>query len=337
VGDISSDLALALSADMLWTALYVAAPILGFSMLVGLLVSVLQVVTQIQEATLTCSCSVAGCSASSCSLRPPSSATCLPTSKPPMKATVEIAWIITVALVAIRLGAVLALTPVFGGANSPVRFRVLFVLGMSALIVSGLGVDPINVPFSLSAFATAAVTELALGAVLAFGIFATFAAFLLAGRIMDVQMGFGVAALIDPANRTPSPLVGTFLNLLAVAFFFAIDGHHLLIRGFVFSLERVPVGTFLTEVDPTAVVAQFGGMFTYAAALAAPVIFSILLIDVVLAVVARTMPQVNVFIVGLPLKIFVGLLMLAISLRYVGPLMARIFESLFDYWSEVLP
>lgn len=253
-----------------------------------------------------------------------------------MKATVEIAWIMTVALVAIRLGALLILTPIFGGANVPAQFRVLFVVGISALIVTGLGVGPSVVPLSLSGFLAAAATEVALGAVLAFGIFTAFASFLLAGRIMDVQVGFGVASLIDPANRTPSPLIGTFLNLMAVALFFAIDGHHLLIRGLVFSLEQVPPGTLLSQIDPGAVVAQFGSMFVYAVALAAPVIFAILLIDVVLAVVARTMPQVNVFIVGLPLKIFVGLFMLAISLRYVGPLVARIFENLFNYWHNVL-
>jgi flagellar biosynthetic protein FliR len=253
-----------------------------------------------------------------------------------MTVTVETAWILSVALVAIRFAAALALTPVFGSANVPARFRVLLILALSAVVVSGMGVEAARAPVSLPAFLGAAASEAILGAALAFGIFTAFAVFLLAGRIMDIQLGFGVATLIDPTNRSQSPLLGTFLNLMAVALFFAIDGHHLLVRGLVFSLQQAPPGTSLSELDPGAIVAQFGGMFVYATALSAPVLLTILLIDVVLAVIARTMPQVNIFIVSLPLKIFVGLLVLAISLRYMGPLVARIFEGLFDYWHQLL-
>lgn len=253
-----------------------------------------------------------------------------------MTLTVEIAWIVAVTLAALRFAAVLALTPVFGSANLPAHVRVFFVIGLAALLVTGLNVDPARVPISLATFALAAVSELLLGALLAFGIFTAFATFLLAGRIIDVQLGFGVAAIIDPTSRAQSPLLGTVLNLTAVALFFGIDGHHMLVRGIAFSLEQMPPGTLITEFDLGAVVAQFGGMFVYAAALAAPVLFVILLIDIVLAVIARSMPQVNVFIVSLPLKIFVGLTVLAISLRYLGPLIARIFEGMFEYWHRLL-
>jgi flagellar biosynthetic protein FliR len=253
-----------------------------------------------------------------------------------MQITVEIGWILAVALVAIRFAAAVALTPVFGAADIPARLRVIFILALAALVVSATGIEAARLPTSLPAFLGAALVEVILGAALAFGVFTAFAVFLLAGRVMDIQLGFGVAVLIDPTNRTQSPLLGTFLNLMAVALFFAIDGHHLLLRGLVFSLEQAPPGASLADIDPAAIVAQFGGMFAYALALAAPVLITILLIDVGLAIVARTMPQVNIFIVSLPLKIFVGLLVLAVSLRYMGPLVARIFEDIFDYWHRLL-
>jgi flagellar biosynthesis protein FliR len=253
-----------------------------------------------------------------------------------MTLNVEIAWILAVGLVALRFAAVFAFAPVFGSGNVPARVRVFFVVGLAALTVTGLGVAPATLPTSAGALVFAAFSELFLGALLAFGVLAAFAAFLLAGRIMDIQLGFGVATLIDPATRAASPLLGTILNLMAVAMFFAVDGHLMMIRGLVFSLEQVPPGTFISEVDPAVIVAQFGGMFVYAIAIAAPVLFTILLIDVVLAVVARTMPQVNIFIVSLPLKIFVGLFVLAISLRYISPLVARIFEDIFNYWHRLL-
>lgn len=253
-----------------------------------------------------------------------------------MSASAEAAWIVAVALVALRLGTVLVLTPLFSLGGIPANVRVLLILALAVLMVSALGIQGFVAPTSMGELALAGLSELVLGALLAFGVFTAFAVFQLAGRVMDMQLGFGIATLIDPTTRAASPLLGTFLNLVAVAAFFAIDGHHLLIRGLAFSLERIPPGTFIADVDPGAVVAQFGGMFVYALALAAPVLFVILLVDVVLAVMARTMPQVNIFIVSLPLKIFVGLIVLAITLNYAAPLMTRVFENLFNYWHNLM-
>ncbi|MBI3900294.1 MAG: flagellar biosynthetic protein FliR [Gammaproteobacteria bacterium] len=253
-----------------------------------------------------------------------------------MTIAIETAWIFVIALVALRFGAVLVMTPLFSFGGVPANVRVLLVLALSVLMVSATGIDGAVVPTSVGQMVAAGLSELALGAMLAFGLFTSFAVFQLAGRIIDIQLGFGIASIIDPATRTQSPLLGTFLNLLAIVMFFAIDGHHLLIRGLAFSLEQIPPGTLLTDIDIGAVVAQFGGMFSYALALAAPVLFVILLIDVALSVMARSMPQVNILVVSLPLKIFVGLIILAISLRYIGPLMTRVFENLFDYWHNLM-
>lgn len=253
-----------------------------------------------------------------------------------MEVSVETAWILAVALIALRIAAVLALTPLLVGSGVPANVRVLFIVALSVLLMSALATKPLPQIVTLGQLFAAAVTEVVVGASLAFGVFTAFATFQLAGRLMDLQLGFGVASLIDPATRTSAPLLGTFLNLLAVAVFFAVDGHHLLISGIAFSLEQIPPGTPMPQLDAAALVSQFGAMFVYAAALAAPVMVVVLLIDVVMAVIARTMPQVNVFVVGLPLKIFAGLVVLAISLRYLGPVMTNVFETMFGYWHVVL-
>lgn len=76
-------------------------------------------------------------------------------------------------------------------------------------------------------------------------------------------------------------------------------------------------------------------MFVYGLAVVAPVVAVLLMLDVGMAVAARTMPQVNMFIVGFPLKIFMGLLVLALSLNYMGPLLEKIYASIFLYWQRV--
>jgi flagellar biosynthetic protein FliR len=253
-----------------------------------------------------------------------------------MNISLEIAWIMAVFLVSIRLGMVFVMTPLLSSAQVPVRIRVLFTLALSALIVAGIGITTVKIPASTGDLVQAAISEAVIGGVMAFGVMAAFAAFLLGGRIIDVQMGFGVAGLIDPATRSQAPLLGTFLNLLAVTVFFAVDGHHMVIRGIVFSLEHIPPGTALSQINLGAVVAQFGAMFIFGVMIVAPALFAILLLDIGLAVMARTMPQVNIFIVSLPLKILVGLIVTAISLPYSGAVMRKIYESIFTYWENLI-
>lgn len=253
-----------------------------------------------------------------------------------MSVTTDVAWLTAVLLVALRMGPLFLLAPVFGSIQVPTQVRALFVLALAALIVTGLQVTALPASLSFGDLISAALSEALVGGLFAFGLFTAFGAFLFAGRILDLQMGFGVASLIDPASRAQAPLLGTFLNLLAIVVFFAIDGHHMIIRGIAFSLHYIPPGTPVPDVNVAAVVAQFGAMFVYAVMIVAPVLFSILLLDIGMAVMARTMPQVNVFIVAIPLKIFVGLVVLAISLNYVMPLMQNVFESIFAYWERVV-
>lgn len=150
----------------------------------------------------------------------------------------DLTVITTALLVATRFSPLFLLTPLFAITQVPARVRVLFVLALSAVLTAGIGVIPINPPATLSGLIYAMINELILGMILAFGLFTAFGAFLFGGRIIDFQMGFGVANLIDPVTQTQAPMLGTVLNLMAVMTFFLLDGHHLLIRGLVYSLEK---------------------------------------------------------------------------------------------------
>ncbi len=253
-----------------------------------------------------------------------------------MELNFDASFLVGVMLVTIRFSAVLLLTPLFAFAQIPVQFRTLFLVALATLMLLGLGVEPVNEISTTPALMKAALAEFVIGALLAFGVFSAFAAFLFGGRMLDFQMGFGVANLIDPATNTQGPLIGTVLNMMGVIVFFLLDGHHMLIRGLAYSLERLPPGVLLQDMNVTALIAQFGVMFVYGLAIVAPAVLVLLLLDVGMAVAARTMPQVNMFIVGIPLKIFVGLVVLAVSLNYMAPLLEKIYASIFHYWQDVL-
>jgi flagellar biosynthetic protein FliR len=253
-----------------------------------------------------------------------------------MTITADVQWLLSVLLASIRVGAVFLFSPIFAITGAPLHFRVLFVLGLSLLLVTGLHLTPANAPISLSQLIQYTSYELVIGLSLAFGVFAAFGSFLLGGRILDFQMGFGVANLIDPATNTQTAMMGVVLNMIAVMVFFMVNGHHLLLRGLAYSFEKVPIGQSLTNLNVDAIVSQFGYMFVYAVMAVAPALFAILLLDVGLAVMARTMPQVNIFFVSIPLKIFVGLTITALSMRYMWPLMEKVFGSIFQYWENML-
>ena len=256
-----------------------------------------------------------------------------------MSLTLDTGWLVVVFLISLRLGALFVLAPGLGAIQAPGPFRVFLVVALAAALV-----PLVQIPASAQAIAgspgallSSALNELVVGALLAFGLFAAFGAFMIAGRAIDVQIGFGVASLLDPVSRTHGPLLGTALNLTGLAVFLAADGHHLLLRGLALSFERVPPGGGLPGFDLGAIAAQFGVAFSLGLAIAAPVLALLLMIDLGLSVMSRTMPQWNVFFVSMPAKIFAGLAVLALSIPHLGPVMNRLFASVFRFWDQVLP
>ena len=238
-------------------------------------------------------------------------------------------------LLSVRFGVVLYLVPFVSAAKVPGQVKVLWLIALSVGVLVIVG-PVLNDMTDVGSLIRGMLSELVLGGLLAFGVLAAFAAFLLGGRIVDFQMGFGVAGLIDPATQTQAPLMGTILHLIAIMVFYTLDGHHYILRGLAFSVEKIPPGVWIGDLQMPFVVAHFGAMFSFAIAIVAPVIFSILLLDVGLAVMARTMPQMNVFIVSLPLKIFTGLSVMALSMNVMAPLMEKIFESIFVFWQNII-
>jgi len=253
-----------------------------------------------------------------------------------MSVLIDPLWLTAVFLVAIRLGPLFVMAPVLGTSDIPVRVRVFLTLAFATALVTATGIEGIPPPASTGALLAAAASELVIGIAMVFGVFAAFGAFLFGGRLLDIQIGFGIANVFDPATRAQGPLLGTALNLLAIAVFFAVDGHHMLVRGIAYSLSRFPPGRTLADLQPGAVVEQFGVVFAYGLMIVAPAVIVLLLLDVGLAIAARTMPQMNIFIVAMPLKVVVGVLMLALSMQYLAPALQRVFESIGTYWQKLL-
>lgn len=239
-------------------------------------------------------------------------------------------------LLSLRIAVVLAMTPVLYAMPIPVRIRALLVLTLSVALAFGLPAPKSFVLLETGELLQAAFTEIALGATLATGVLLAFAAFSIAGNLLDVQIGFGIAQVFDPVTSRPAPLLVSAFNYVAVLVFFLVDGHHALLRGIAYSLERFPVGApwpLDSAVGP--ILKQVGGLFSLGFALAAPVVFCVLLVELALGVVSRNLPQINMFALGIPIKIIVGVAVLSIWFSGMGSAMTRVYAGTYSMWNAM--
>ena len=252
-----------------------------------------------------------------------------------MSLRVDIGWLLATLLLSVRVAAATVLAPVFGPTRIPGPVRVLLSVAIGAAIVSALpSVPTLDNPLdSAPRIAVAVLSEVLIGAGLSLGFLAAYAATQVAGRVLDIQMGFGAAAVLNPATEGFSPLIGSVFGMVAVAAFLGLDGHHVLIQALALSAQAVPPGAPYT-VDWDAVLRQSGVMFTFGAALAAPVMLALLLADLSMAVLARSMPSLNVFVLSFPIKVVLGLTGLAGSIRFAGSLLSSLFGTTFEYWQR---
>jgi flagellar biosynthetic protein FliR len=250
-------------------------------------------------------------------------------------------WMTAVMLLSLRVGAMLLSTPLFSAADLPVRVRMLVVVGLSVCLCAALGVT--RAPWGLQSDALGALTdhplrlvrsacdEVALGIVLSLPIHAAFAAFAMAGQLLDVQLGFGLSQVFNPASGSTTPVLSTAFSRIAVIMFFLTNGHHALMRAIAFSLERMPLGRpWALEAMLPALAVSVAGLFGLCVAIVAPVIFCILLTEMALGVLARNLPQVNMLTMGIPVKIVVGLAALSFWFTGIGGAMDRVYRGLYE-------
>lgn len=248
---------------------------------------------------------------------------------------IETGWLYATMLLSLRLGPVMFMTPIMGTSYVPGVVKGLLSLALSALMVQAMGWSS-QMPATAMGMLVPAMAELVTGLLLAYGVQTAFGALSFAGRLMDTQMGLGLASLIDPLSRQSSALFGVILDLLAVAYVFAIDGHHMLLQGLAYSVEKLPLGQTLHGLSIEMVSAQFGMVFSLGLMLLAPVLVTLFFVEIGIALMARSMPQFNAFLVSIPAKIGIGLLLLATMLPMFGGALERWFTSILRFWDLVL-
>ncbi|NSW82424.1 MAG: flagellar type III secretion system protein FliR [Syntrophothermus sp.] len=240
-------------------------------------------------------------------------------------------------LVFARVSGLFLSAPVYSSRQIPVQIKVFLGLLLAAIITY---VRPMSTRVELDntgIFLVALAVEVFTGYALGLAGYVLFAAVQLAGQLVDMQMGFGIVNVMDPQSGMQVPLVGSFYYLLAILVFLGIDGHHQLLSAVYHSYDVIPILGAKFQPGFTAFLVKLGGyMFVLGVKIAAPVVAALLVADTALGFMARTVPQMNIFLVGMPLKILGGIVMLLLVIPVYVWLLQVLFAQFFDCLDQAL-
>ena len=230
-----------------------------------------------------------------------------------------------------RISGIFLISPFFGSMNIPMFFRVGIALAMSVVlfpVVDGLGTP--ETPPSIIMFGAAVLGELFIGWLIGFVAYISFAAITMAGKVMDMQVGFAVVNVVDPTSGQQIPLIGSFLYNLAVIILLVTNGHHMLIAALVESFRAVPLAGLEANISLALIIANFTGtIFLTGMKIAMPITFAILLTNVGLGILSRTMPQMNIFVVGIPMQLMIGITVLSMVIPFYVLFLDVLFNEMY--------
>ena len=231
-------------------------------------------------------------------------------------------------LVFLRVGAILMSIPIFDSRGIPFSFKLALAFATGIVLFPLLKLDAVPIASDFFTLTISVAGEIFLGLAIGFSVKLIFAGIQLAGQLAGYQMGLAIANVMDPATSEQVPLLAQFNNLISLLVFLSINAHYWFIKALTESFHLVPpfavnFGSSLME----QLIQLSGNMFVIAVQVGAPVIAAMLLTSVAFGLVARTVPQMNVFIVAMPLKIMIGLLFIGFSLPYLSAFLKSVFSN----------
>jgi flagellar biosynthesis protein FliR len=252
--------------------------------------------------------------------------------------TIEPTLLMNFLLIFVRITTFMVTVPVFSGRQIPAFYKIGLSFVLSILCI-GVAADPLK-DATLGTYILLILKEFLVGIVLGFAASILFYAVQLAGSMIDLQVGFSMASIVDPNSGISTNLTGRFKDLLAVLVLLSTNGHHLFIQAIMSSFDWVKlpnfVPTFTDGSISTFLLECLTKMFMIGFMMAAPVIGTLFIVDAALGIVARTVPQMNIFAVGMPLKILIYFAIYIFILPGFFFLLNMLFETMFGSMQSIL-
>lgn len=231
-------------------------------------------------------------------------------------------------LVFVRMTGIFIITPIFSRTNIPTILKISLALIISTITFSTLNQKGIVLDTNITLIVQI-IKELSVGLIIGFISYLFFISLFIAGQIIDTQIGFGMVNVFDPAHNTQVPITGNLYYILALLVFFTVNGHHWFLEAIIESYSILPVGSIVfNEKILYQVIDIFSEIFNIGFKISSPILATVFLINVLLGLLAKTVPQMNVFVVGMPLKIFVGVITIFLTLPIYLIALSHIFENM---------
>lgn len=230
----------------------------------------------------------------------------------------------------VRVGAAFVAAPVFGAVSVPMNVRILLTAAVGILSMNAVPIDAPGEVFALATF-LAVAAEVLVGLALGFILQIAFAAPLVASEVIGVSMGLSFATAVNPQTGQSTPALGQFLTILLTLLFLAVDGHLVLVELVVRSYELLPPGQAWLTPDKLQNIALFGGYaFLAGLLLALPVGFLLLCLNIVVGMLSRSAPALNLFAIGIPASLAMGVLALLVGMPAMGDYMLVVVREALD-------
>jgi flagellar biosynthetic protein FliR len=240
-------------------------------------------------------------------------------------------------LIFIRMTGLFILSPIFGRNNLPAVFKIGFSFFLAVIFVNVNGAPAVSMTTNITLYALYILKELIVGLVIGYATYVIMSAIYLAGQMIDMQVGFGSENVLDATSNIQVPLTSNFYYMYIILIFLTLNGHFFIIQALFKSFELIPIDMLGFNVNfTTEVVDIMQQMFEIALKIAAPIIATIFVADVVLGILSRTIPQMNVFQLGMPLKIIIGLAVIMVTFIYANGVTESITGLMNEYMLRFL-
>lgn len=230
-------------------------------------------------------------------------------------------------LIFARVSAFFIVVPLFSYRTIPAQLKIALAFLLSWMMYYTFSIEPfvINGQYILLV-----LKEVVVGVAIGLVAYIIFSAVQIAGGFIDFQMGFAMANIIDPQTGVNVPLTGQFFNFLILLLLLAINGHHLLLDGIYYSYQFLP----MNEVFPAFgdgntvefIIKMFAAVFAIAFQMSAPIIATLFLVTLALGITGKTVPQMSIFVIGFPIKIAVGFIVMIITMGVMVEVMKDVIE-----------
>jgi len=253
-----------------------------------------------------------------------------------------LAWNLSLFLLILsRWTGMIMLAPVFGARGVPGVVKLGLAASLSVIVYPLILAAKPSIPVELLPYIALVIKEVLVGLVIGFVIYTMTAVLTGAGQLIDFQMGFTMGAAIDPVYGVQTPMMGNFQMVLATMILLATNSHHYLIVAMVKSYVYIPIIPSSLSSNYLFYVQLVSHVFALAIQLAMPVFGALLVSDIGVGLLSRTVPQLNIFSIVFPVKVIFGFIILYLAISFFGESITHLFNlnmswvlELYQGWKQ---